>query len=116
MGIIILPPVVEDIVPRHEESDDSMSVDSDEDVEMSGVRAPKRARIGNQTVSTGVVTPGEVVTDDPQWMRLVAPKSYEEVLHSFQACHSPSELDLEPCRSRNKLYRTNPFAEVTAHT
>lgn len=73
MGIIILPPVVEDIVPHHEETDDSMSVDSDEDVEMSGVRAPKRARIGNQTVSTGVVTPGEVVTDDPQWMRLVIP-------------------------------------------
>jgi exosome complex component RRP4 len=71
MGIIILPPAVEDIVPRHEESDDSMSVDSDEDVEMSGVRSQKRARIGNETVSTGVVTPGEVVTDDPQWMRLV---------------------------------------------
>jgi hypothetical protein len=85
MGIIILPPVVEDIVPHHDESDDSTSVDSDEDVEMSGVRAPKRARIGNQTVSTGVVTPGEVVTDDPQWMRLVAPKSCAEVPYSFSS-------------------------------
>jgi exosome complex component RRP4 len=85
MGIIILPPVVEDIIPRHDESDDSMSVDSDDDVEMSGVRAPKRARIGNQTVSTGVVTPGEVVTDDPQWMRLVASKSCPDIPCSFQA-------------------------------
>jgi exosome complex component RRP4 len=89
MGIIILPPVVEDIVPHHDESDDSMSVDSDEDVEMSGVRAPKRARIGNQIVSTGVVTPGEVVTDDPQWMRLVVPRSCAEVPHSFSSL-SPS--------------------------
>lgn len=74
MGIIILPPVVEDIASRHDESDDSTSFDSDEDVEMSGVRAPKRARIDegdDLTVSTAVVTPGEVVTDDPQWMRLV---------------------------------------------
>lgn len=69
MGITILPPIADDIILRQDDSDDSMSVDSDEDVEMSGLRAPKRARIGNQTLSTGVVTPGEVVTDDPQWMR-----------------------------------------------
>ena len=88
MGIIILPPVVENISSHHDESDDSMSVDSDEDVEMSGVRAPKRARIGegdDVTVSTGVVTPGEVVTDDPQWMRLVT-TDYAQRLLAW-ACH-----------------------------
>ncbi len=83
MGIIILPPVVEDIASHHDESDDSTSVDSDEDVEMSGVRASKRAHIGegdDLTVSTGVVTPGEVVTDDPQWMRLVTTDYVQRLL------------------------------------
>lgn len=83
MGIIILPPVVEDIASHHDESDDPTSVDSDEDVEMSGVRASKRARIGegdDLTVSTGVVTPGEVVTDDPQWMRLVTTDYVQRLL------------------------------------
>lgn len=96
MGIIILPPVVEDIVPRHDESDDSISVDSDEDVEMSGVRQPKRARIGNQTVSTGVVTPGEVVTDDPQWMRLVVPKSCARLSTAFKLVSVLLSWTLEP--------------------
>lgn len=70
MAITILPPVVEDLGPYHAESDESMSVDSDEDVEMSDVSRPlKRARLGNKKTGAGIVTPGEVVTDDPQWMR-----------------------------------------------
>lgn len=71
MAITILPPVVEDIVPHHADadSDDSMS-GSDSDVEMSGVSRPqKRARTGNEKISSGIVTPGEVVTADPKWMR-----------------------------------------------
>jgi exosome complex component RRP4 len=81
MPITILPPVVEDLGPYQNESDDSMSVDSDEDVEMGGVSLPsKRSRVqGDSKIGTGIVTPGEVVTDDPQWMRLVAPKSCAEV-------------------------------------
>ncbi|KAJ5460225.1 Exosome complex component rrp4 [Penicillium daleae] len=105
MGIIILPPVVEDILPRHDESDDSMSVDSDEDVEMSGVRAPKRARIGNQTVSTGVVTPGEVVTDDPQWMRghgtYMTPLSTSIIATVAGTVHKTNKLlSVHPLRAR----------------
>ncbi|KAJ5692121.1 Exosome complex component rrp4 [Penicillium macrosclerotiorum] len=70
MAITILPPVVEDLGPYQAESDDSMSVDSDSDVEMTGAsRAPKRVRLSDKKLGTGIVTPGEVVTDDPQWMR-----------------------------------------------
>ncbi|CAG8029488.1 unnamed protein product [Penicillium salamii] len=74
MAITILPPVVEDLSPYHADSDDSMSVDSDQDVEMTGVSRPhKRPRLQpNSGISTGVVTPGEVVTADPQWMRWVS--------------------------------------------
>lgn len=72
MGITILPPVVEDLGPYQSDSEDSVSVDSDHDVEMAGVsRAHKRPRLENSQIGTGIVTPGEVVTDDPQWMRWV---------------------------------------------
>lgn len=72
MAITILPPVAEELGPYHADSDESTSVDSDSDVEMSGVSRPhKRARLGNKKIGTGIVTPGEVVTDDPQWMRWV---------------------------------------------
>lgn len=70
MAITILPPQVEDIRPHHSDSDDSMS-DADSDVEMGGVSRPsKRAKLENN-ISTGIVTPGEVVTSETQWMRLV---------------------------------------------
>lgn len=71
MAITILPPVVEDFGPHQADSEDEMSINSDEDTEMGGVslgRPTKRARLGNK-IGTGIVTPGEVVTDDPQWMR-----------------------------------------------
>lgn len=74
MAITILPPVSEDLGRYRAESDESMSVDSDSesDVEMSGVPRPhERVHLGNKKIGTGIVTPGEVVTDDPQWMRLV---------------------------------------------
>ena len=74
MAITILPPVVEDARPYEADSDGSMSVDSEEDVEMTGISRPhKRPRLGNSNIATGIVTPGEVVTDDPQWMRWVQP-------------------------------------------
>lgn len=76
MAITILPPVVDDVdIPS--DSDDSMSVDSDGGV---GIAAGRGSRSGKQSGlagvvagSTGIVTPGEVVTDDPQWMRSVSP-------------------------------------------
>ncbi|KAJ5537971.1 Exosome complex component rrp4 [Penicillium frequentans] len=70
MAITILPPVVEDLGPYQSDSDESMSDNSDSDIEMSGVsRSNKRARLGSKKAGKGIVTPGEVVTDDPQWMR-----------------------------------------------
>ena len=75
MAITILPPVVEDIGAAHAYSDaDSMSMDSDGGVELGPAEASrpsKRPRLGGADIGTGIVTPGEVVTDDPQWMRFV---------------------------------------------
>lgn len=71
MPITILPPVVEDLGPNQSDSDDSMSVDSEQDVEMTGVSRPhKRPRLQETSdIGTGIYTPGQVVTNDPQWMR-----------------------------------------------
>ena len=74
MPITILTPVVEDAGFAHPESDnDSMSVDSDGGVELEDdERSNKRPHtVGGTKVGAGIVTPGEVVTDDPQWMRFV---------------------------------------------
>ncbi|KAE8350959.1 IEC3 subunit of the Ino80 complex, chromatin re-modelling-domain-containing protein [Aspergillus coremiiformis] len=75
MAITILPPVVDDVDITHSDSDvDSMSVDSDGGVDLAlgkASRLSKRPRLVEGTnITSGVVTPGEVVTDDPQWMRL----------------------------------------------
>ncbi|KAL6235115.1 hypothetical protein BDW75DRAFT_230619 [Aspergillus navahoensis] len=52
---------------------DEMSVDSDGGVELTPAkssRPTKRPRLIEGTnIGTGIITPGEVVTDDPQWMR-----------------------------------------------
>jgi exosome complex component RRP4 len=78
MAITILPPVVEDVNSPPPDSDfDSMSIDSDGGVDLTsrgGSRPSKRPRLVEGTkIGAGIVTPGEVVTDDPQWMRLVLP-------------------------------------------
>lgn len=77
MAITILPPAKE--VGDWEREEDAfdhsdMEGDSDGDVDMGmgGQRPAKRARL---TKMKGVVTPGEIVTDDPQWMRLVITKT-----------------------------------------
>lgn len=64
MAITILPPTVED--DTYSSSDESF--DSDNDVEMGDTSRPaKRPKLSN----VSILTPGEVVTDDPQWMRYV---------------------------------------------
>ncbi|KAL2000752.1 hypothetical protein VTN02DRAFT_2670 [Thermoascus thermophilus] len=69
MAITILPPVVED-VDVHQEDSDIESMDSEGDIDMTTARPGKRQRVGDRRKrGTGIVTPGEVVTDDPQWMR-----------------------------------------------
>ncbi|KAL4907641.1 hypothetical protein BDW74DRAFT_166328 [Aspergillus multicolor] len=74
MAITILPPVADDVEATYQESDfDEMSVDSDGGVALTPAKAArpsKRARLIEGTdIGTGIITPGEVVTDDPQWMR-----------------------------------------------
>ncbi|OOF98531.1 hypothetical protein ASPCADRAFT_512788 [Aspergillus carbonarius ITEM 5010] len=60
-------------VPYPESDVDSMSVDSDGGVDLAAgdaTRPSKRPRLVEGTnIGAGVLTPGEVVTDDPQWMR-----------------------------------------------
>ncbi|KAI9040473.1 exosome non-catalytic core subunit RRP4 [Aspergillus affinis] len=73
MAITILPPVVDEVDIPSDSDVDSMSVDSDGGV---GIAAGKGSRpskhsgiVGVLAGNTGIVTPGETVTDDPQWMR-----------------------------------------------
>lgn len=81
MAIAILPPVVEDVdIPQTGFDPDSMSVDSDGGVELDDASRPsKRTHMGGNKVGTGIVTPGEVVTNDPQWMRLVLARTICEM-------------------------------------
>lgn len=71
MAITILPPVTDTGDVTYPDSDmDSMSVDSDGGVNLEPGQSSKQGlRMAGLDISTGVVTPGEVVTDDPQWMR-----------------------------------------------
>lgn len=77
MAITILPPVVDDAdVPQADSDIDAMSMDSESDADTATgghFQSAKRHHIaGISKLNTGIVTPGEVVTDDPQWMRLAA--------------------------------------------
>ncbi|KAL2862953.1 exosome non-catalytic core subunit RRP4 [Aspergillus lucknowensis] len=73
MAITILPPVADNVDGPCPDSDlDDMSVDSEGGVELAPAksRPTKRPRLIEGTdIGTGIITPGEVVTDDPQWMR-----------------------------------------------
>ncbi|EZF35659.1 exosome complex component [Trichophyton mentagrophytes] len=63
MAITILPPTFDDF--RNTARDVQ---DSDEDMDMGDENRPaKRARLSG--ITDTIVTPGEIITDDPQWMR-----------------------------------------------
>jgi exosome complex component RRP4 len=68
MAITILAPAPPPPI-RHEayseDDDDEMDLDSEEDVDMDGKAASKKPRMS----AKHVITPGELVTDDTQWMR-----------------------------------------------
>ena len=65
MAISILPPAPAE-VHAYNDSSDNASLDSDGDVDMAdNLRPTKRARLSGKSI----VTPGENITDDPQWMR-----------------------------------------------
>ncbi|KAL4981736.1 hypothetical protein BDW68DRAFT_171955 [Aspergillus falconensis] len=74
MAITILPPIADDVDVTYPESDfDEMSVDSDGGVKLTPAKSSRPTKcprlIEGTDIGTGIITPGEVVTDDPQWMR-----------------------------------------------
>lgn len=57
-------------IPHNDAAFDEEDFDSDGDVDMEGDDLPaSKLRISKKSI----VTPGELVTDDPQWMRSVSP-------------------------------------------
>ncbi|KAI9753493.1 MAG: hypothetical protein M4579_005125 [Chaenotheca gracillima] len=64
MAITILPPAPPPSYDHQDSSDEENDVDPEGDVDMAGT-----AKKGTAISGKGIVTPGELVTDDPQWMR-----------------------------------------------
>lgn len=75
MAITILPPVADQDSPvsaveEEEQEDDQSSLDSDGDyVVMERETALKKDKKQKRRTRIDIVTPGELVTDDQQWMR-----------------------------------------------
>ena len=65
MPITILPAVVEDVGP-YADSDDSMSVDSDEDVEMGGVSLPNK-----RSVYKGTRKSAQELSHQEKWSQMI---------------------------------------------
>lgn len=69
MAISILPPTPAAPYTYQEVADDA-SLDSEGDVDMAeSARPAKKVRLSPK----GIVTPGESITEDPQWMRCSSP-------------------------------------------
>ncbi|KAF3940396.1 hypothetical protein ABW19_dt0203170 [Dactylella cylindrospora] len=64
---IIQPAPFIDAEDEEEEGGVSLHFDDDGDITMQGGATSLKRRHGRQ--NAGIVTPGEIVTDDPQWMR-----------------------------------------------
>ncbi len=85
MAITILPPAPA-ALDYDDDSDDGERFDEEGDVAMGETDRPsKRARSSTK----GLVTPGEIVTEDPQWMR------YVEHLGMLNCISFAEQLDLE---------------------
>ncbi|KAK7522015.1 hypothetical protein IWZ03DRAFT_107664 [Phyllosticta citriasiana] len=100
MPITILPPAPPaPAYPRIAVEEEREEFDSDGDVDMEGTsRASKRAR-------RDIVTPGEVVTDDPQWMRghgTYVPEGSTEILSTVAGTVLKTNklLSITPLRAR----------------
>lgn len=66
MAISILPPAPAPTVPAYQADSSDDSSDAEGDTHMGDAPRPsKRPRLEGK----GIVTPGESITDDPQWMR-----------------------------------------------
>ncbi|OTB16505.1 hypothetical protein K445DRAFT_316781 [Daldinia sp. EC12] len=68
MPITILQPA---LVPVHSTRDESYGSESDSDggVDLEGDVSMRPAKRARRTGDDSIVTPGEVITEDPQWMR-----------------------------------------------
>ena len=64
MTFSILPPAPANR-DYYSDSPENGSLDSEGDVDMDTTRPSKRAKYSHSSV----ITPGETITDDPQWMR-----------------------------------------------
>jgi exosome complex component RRP4 len=85
MAITILAPVPA-AMPYHyevssDESDDDGGVDLQGGVSMPPAKRAKRARHAKD-----IVTPGETVTDDPQWMRYAFQSSMLYPIPASDSC------------------------------
>ncbi|RDW61019.1 hypothetical protein BP6252_12402 [Coleophoma cylindrospora] len=103
MAITILPPAPAYLEPQDDISSDDSDVDGGVDLEGdSGMRPSKRAR---HSSDQELVTPGEIVTDDPQWMRghgtYVAPSTTEIVATVAGTVQRTNKLlSVRPLRAR----------------
>ena len=76
MAITILAPLPQVVSSGQLHRPDDASLDSEGDIDMEDdARPAKRAMLSVK----GIVTPGETVTDDPQWMRC----SYQPQYRTF---------------------------------
>lgn len=88
MTITILPAAPPGNAVQDDYDRDEGGVDLEGDVDMLNTSRPaKKARLG-------MVTPGETVTDDPQWMRYASIPIYSrlvgELMSSITAATAPS--------------------------
>ncbi len=81
MPITILPPAPPPQVSyeAYSDDDDEMGLDSEGDVDMEIGRTYKNPPLSRRHV----VTPGELVTDDTQWMRFAIHKTFSNILKSY---------------------------------
>ncbi len=95
MAITILPPAPAQMVRSHPTYDDSVDLDEDE---MDIDSLPS----GHQRSANTIVTPGQMVTQDPQWMR------------GHGTFTSTDESDVETIRSTlaGTLQRTNKLLSI----
>ena len=68
----------------YNDASDSDSADSEGDIDMAP--PPKRPKLSTKSI----VTPGETVTDDPQWMRFSLPLNLQT--KSAKLTFSPTEV------------------------
>ena len=94
MGITILPPIADDTPARkapnldhYSDDDDDGGVNVGEILGASSTKSHPFDENDNDNNNSGIIiTPGEVITDDPQWMRYVFPFPIFHISIFFLLC------------------------------